>query len=510
MNLLQAIAHPVRAYHSHQAQKAITLMKRYHAAELDRMSGGWFPRGVDHNRLIAQASPILRARVRDLVRNYPPFARACATSAAFVVGKGARFQSLAHLPDGTANLKVRKKIEDRFRAWCDEADVAGKLHFYEMQLLAKRQELECGEAFFRFVQPKKRGRHPFALMMHEAEELVSYEMQGDNGNEIFQGVEYDSSTGEPLAYHLQTSLNLSLRLEAWREPAANCLHLFEVLRPHQMRGVTPFAPAVICARDMAEYTDAELDSAKLAARWLAFVKSSDIAGMQQSRGLKAGIANENIEDLETAMIEYLRPGEEMQFAPSPARPGDSFDRFGRFVLRMVAITMNIPYEILSGDYLGINYTTSKASRNDFAMFLAPQQFRIEQHLIRPVYNRWLDFEALTQDYLPNYFENPGLYRKAMWIPAGMPSVDPLRDGKADIDAVAAGLKSHQQVILAKGGDPEEVVLQRVEWARLCNEHGLDATTGKVSTALANNPAKLGAAELADDQGENAEVADYEE
>ena len=72
---------------------------------------------------------------------------------------------------------------------------------------------------------------------------------------------------------------------------------------------------------------------------------------------------------------------------------------------MVAICMDLPYEILSGDYTSINYSTSKASRNDFAMFLVPHQFRAEQHLIRPVFRRWLDCEALTQDYLPGYWQD---------------------------------------------------------------------------------------------------------
>lgn len=128
------------------------------------------------------------------------------------------------------------------------------------------------------------------------------------------------------------------------------------------------------------------------------------------------------------------------------------------------------------------------------MFLVPHQFRAEQHLIRPVFRRWLDCEALTQDYLPGYWQDKSRYQRAMWIPAGMPSVDPLRDGKAQIDGINAGILSPQMVILGDGRDPEEVVEQRAAWARLCAEHGIDATTGAVSTSLANNPAKLGASE----------------
>ena len=251
---------------------------------------------------------------------------------------------------------------------------------------------------------------------------------------------------------------------------------------------------------MGDYTGAEIDSAKMAAKWLGFVKSGNPELSQALRGgLPPGAGGsseqrEDIEGVENAILEYLREGEDMTFAPPTQRPGDSFDRFTRFVLRMVSITVDLPYEILSGDYTNINYSTSKASRNDFSMFLVPHQFRNEHHFIRPVFARWLDYEALNQDYLKGYWLNPDRFRKAMWIPAGMPSVDPLRDGKADIDAIQSGIKSPQMVILGQGQDPEEIVAQRAAWVALCAQYGVDATTGGVSTSMANNPAKLGVVE----------------
>jgi lambda family phage portal protein len=478
----------------------------YDAASGGRLFGPWNPSIVDINRLNSLSAPFIRARVRDLVRNFPPFARAVNAIVAFTVGKGSRFQSLATLPNGEPDLFARRRIEDRFRLWMDGADVAGKLHFYELQQLAKRQECESGESIARMVAPRRRAgfdRPLLAVQMHESEQLSAWSRKDQAPDtDIFDGVEYDIRTGEPLAYHFRSSLGLSWMVEGWRELAENVLHGFQTLRPGQLRGMTPFAPAVLLARDMGEYTGAEIDAAKLAAKWLAFVTTPTPDQYQQARmpgreGASTRPDRGDIDWLENAAIEYLREGEKMEFAPSPGRPGDSFDRFTRFILRMVSITMDLPYEILSGDYQNINYSTSKASRNDFSMFLAPHHFRNEAHFVRPIFRRWMSCEALTQDYLPGYWQDPERYLRAMWIPAGMPSVDPLRDGKADIDAIASGIRSPQMVILGQGHDPEEVVMQRAAWARLCAEHGVDPTTGNVSTALAHNPAKLGAVEALD-------------
>ena len=289
----------------------------------------------------------------------------------------------------------------------------------------------------------------------------------------------------------------------WREPAENVIHTFNTLRPGQLRGITPFAPSVIIARDMGDYTGAELDAAKMGAKWLGMVKAADPATFQASRpgvlGHSFAEEREDIDWLENATIEYLRPNEDITFAPSSGRPGDSFDRFIRFCWLMVAVTMDLPYEILSGDYTQINYSTSKASRNDFAIFLAPHHFRMEHHFTRPVFRRWLAHQALMgKDYMRGYYLNPWRFERAMWIPAGMPTVDPLRDGKAMIDLIAAGLKSPQQAILENGGDPEEVVAQNAAWVELCKLHGVNPASGNVSTSLANNPAKLGASEEGDD------------
>lgn len=334
----------------------------YSGAASPRGIGNWMPANADFNQLLGMDSGRMRARVRDLVRNFPPFARAVNAMVAFTVGSGARFQSLATLPDGSPDIPTRKRIEDRFRAWMEHADVAGRLHFYEIQQLCKRQECECGEYLLRFARPRDRRRGLLGLQIYEPENLSSWRIEGQEpDSDIWQGIEYDIWTGEPLAYHFQTVFGWERQLRTWREPAFNVLHGFQTLRPGQLRGVTPFAPAILMARDMGDYTTAELGAAKMAAKWLAFVSSGDPQFSQLTRtpGGLSGALREEVESLEDMTVEYLNDGEQVNFAPPSQRPGDSFDRFVRHTLRMVAICMDLPYEILSGDYTSINYSTSK-------------------------------------------------------------------------------------------------------------------------------------------------------
>ena len=206
----------------------------YSGAASPRGIGNWMPANADFNQLLGMDSGRMRARVRDLVRNFPPFARAVNAMVAFTVGSGARFQSLATLPDGSPDIPTRKRIEDRFRAWMEHADVAGRLHFYEIQQLCKRQECECGEYLLRFARPRDRRRGLLGLQIYEPENLSSWRIEGQEpDSDIWQGIEYDIWTGEPLAYHFQTVFGWERQLRTWREPAFNVLHGFQTLRPGQ-------------------------------------------------------------------------------------------------------------------------------------------------------------------------------------------------------------------------------------------------------------------------------------
>lgn len=478
--------------------------QRYAAARPSRLEHspafGWMR---DFNSLIEAANPRLRERVRGLVRDFPPFVRAINAQAAFVVGKGARFQSQAVDAKGEADPAIRRKIETSFRRWMEKATIDGRLHFYECQRLALRQRMECGEFFISFRSPKNKGRHPLALQFIEPDRISGgLDVQPLRSDSlVWQGIEFDAETGERYAYHILKQ-QFPPRYE-WGYEAVedeNVIHGYQLLRPGQLRGVTPFAPAIILADAMADYMDAELDAAKMAAKWLAFVTAPDPETLQGGLGGLGGLPGRGgrdepdiIEEIENGIIEYLRSGEKIEFASSPNRVGDGFDRFTRFVLLMVSITAGPPYEILSGDYSGLNYSTARMNRQDYSMFLEPERFWLEHEFNRPIFRRWLQFEALGEDsYLrrAGYFEDPARFEAAMWVPAGMPSPDPLREGKADIDNIKAGLDSPQNVILRRGGDPEQTLEEFAEWERLKNEKGVQFVIDEISTAMQTNPAKL--------------------
>lgn len=487
-------------------EKARKLESRmYAAAKPSRGTNDWQPVSQDINSIIRSSSTTLRSRVRQLVRDCPHFSRAVQVQVDFTVGTGTNFQSRIRNAKWKPGEKGQSRfdrglcqsVEDAVQWWMDEADASGRMHFGELERLAKSQDVEVGEFLFvkTFIKDPKRFI-PYALMPYEVDWLTTNYQAVATGNEVDQGKEFDPVTGRIVAYHLQPPSTFGLyginsSSKAVRIPAEFVLNHFETKRPGQLSGVSPFVTAVLIARDLDDYLGATIDTAKLAAKYLALIESPDINQFQQGRVATADL--KPIEDLENAIIEYLRPGEKVSLLKSdPA--SDTFDPFTRFVLRVVAIATNCSYTLLSGDYSQSSYTTMRAERQDMLKMFAFPQFRHVKHFTAPVVEEaiyWAWFTGKLQ--LPRDFAaNPRPYYRGVYIPPGMEPIDPLRESKANNDEMSAGTRSPQEIVAKRGRDLEEVYDELAEAMEMAEERGL--TFAEVSTALANNPAALGASD----------------
>ena len=456
--------------------------RQYAAAKITRLTGAWIPANQNVNDVIRASSPILRARVRQLIRDFPYFARAANVLVNFTVGTGTNIQSRVLNPrwipggDNSGERKIdsitSQKIEDALNWWMDEADASGRLHFSELERLVKRQDIECGEFLVVQTQIRDHARQcPYALAVYEPDYLSAAGATAQGKNELDQGIEYDPATGRVVAYHLADPWGTA---KPRRIEARHVLHGFQQLRPGQLRGVSPFVTAVLIARDLSDYLDATLDTTKLAAKYLAIVQSPDIAGFQNMRAIQGQGADsgKKLEQLENAIIEYLRPGEQITFA-KPETPGNIFDDFTKFVIRMLAIATDTSYTLLSGDYSDTNYTTLRGERQDLLKMFAPHQHRHVLHFVQPALRAALTSCVLAGRLeLPGYFDNPRPYWRFICLPPGLEPIDPIKSANANIADIGAGLASPQEVAARRGRDYEEILDELAEASAMRAERGI--------------------------------------
>jgi lambda family phage portal protein len=471
----------------------------YAAAKTTRLTGAWSIANPNVNDIIGLSNPIIRSRVRQLIRDFPYLARAANIMVDYSIGAGIMFQSKARGPGGKPDKRRIQLIEDAMRWWMDEADAAGKLHFNEIMRLTKRQDLESGEFVVVKTYPKTQNRYlPFALQVYEADWLSgAHDTYGSGGiglgsnpgdKETRQGIEYEKLTGRVTGYWFMDPYYGGKEVYV---PAEQVVHGFDTLRPQQLRGVSPFAPGVLVARDLSDYMDAEMDTAKMAAKYLAFVKTPDPAFRQDAlsiSGTSASGAPQKIEEMENAIIEYLRPGEEVTISDHN-RPGATFAPFVRLVLTMLSITTGAPYELISGDYQGLNYSTARIVRNDFSQQLRPIAVRHIRQYAMPSLRTFMDVAVLSGKLtLPGYWQDPRRYQECEWQPPGMEAVDPLREAKSQIEAISYGLKSPQEVARERGRDLEDVYEEIKAAKEMAKDMGL--TFESAGTSDKNNPAAI--------------------
>jgi lambda family phage portal protein len=485
-----------------EAKRRLKDRGKYAATRNSRLIGNWNPADQSINDILRGDNPVILARVKQLVRDFPPFKRASDAIKNFYVGDGMKFQARVLNPlwtEGSAesrfDRKINREIEAVITAWHDESDYQGIMCFGEMERLAIADEQVLGEFYaLKRLDREDRNRFlPFALQMYAPEWLTDNGAKPLGTNMVDQGVEF-TKQGKIVATHLAdpTDMQTFRGGATSRIVKADSLRGYEVLEGGQLRGVSAFVVGVLAAQSLGDYIGATMDTAKMAAKYLAFIKTPDPAGRQKLI-LQDGVENpyedlEQIEEMENAIIEYLRPNEEAELA-APNTVSDMFDPVTKFILRFVAISTNTPYSILTGDYNGLNYTVSRTERQDYTKMRRPGQTRLVKNFSAPATWEALDWAVLAGRIdLPGYELNPWRYRRGIFLPPGDAPIDPLKEAKANADNIDNGLDSQIRILAAKGLDAEEVLDELAEFQAMAAEKGVEL--GDTDTPLAGNPASI--------------------
>jgi lambda family phage portal protein len=421
----------------------------YDGAGHGKRLGNWYPSNSSVNALLASSLSTLRTRSHDIVRKNPYAANAVDSIVSNCIGTGIKPQSKSKDPE------FRKRIQQLWLDWTDEADSAGLADFYGLQALVLRSVIECGECFVRMKIDKKNSTVPLKLQVLESEHLdSSKDMTLPNGNVIRSGIEFDKS-GKRVAYYLYREHpgdSSFASLESVRIPASEILHIYKPLRPGQIRGEPWLSNVLLKLHELDQYEDAELVRKKTAAMFAGFVTrldpDSDIFGEHDANEHGTAFAG-----LEPGTMQFLDPGEDVKFS-SPADVGGTYEAFIKQQLRAVAVGLGISYEMLTGDLSSVNYSSIRAGLVEFRRKCGALQHNLMVfQFCRPVWNRWLELAILSDTVdVPN---DP-TFSLVKWIPPGFAWVDPQKEVISQLNAVKAGFKSRTEVISEFGYDIEEI------------------------------------------------------
>lgn len=425
---------------------------------------GWRAPTASPNQALLANLATLRDRSRAAVRNDGYAKGVIDKLVTNIIGTGISPLSQA------SDFAFRKQVQTLWLRWTDESDADGVLDWYGQQRLAVRSWLESGEVFIRFRPrlPSDGLSVPLQLQVIEPELCPHTYTTTLNGARIRAGIEFDA-IGRRVAYWFHPSrpdLDDFIPSQLRRVPAESVIHLFDPLRPGQLRGGPHLTPALITLYELDKFDDATLLKQQLANLFVGFVTrpeglSDELLNPLTGQVLDTDVNNKPILGLEPGIFQELDPGEKVEFS-DPPEPRNYADFMRQQVFRVSAGT-GVPYEILTGDMSRVNDRTVRVILHEFRRQIQAWQHQLVAfQLCRPVWRAWVDRAYLSGALtIPAaYVDAPEQWTAVKWSPQGWPYLHPVQDVDAQQAAIRAGFTSRSAVVSEQGDDAEEIDLEQ--------------------------------------------------
>ena len=308
--------------------------------------------------------------------------------------------------------------------------------------------------------------------MIEADHLD--EQYSDINKNISMSIEYDKWE-KPSHYHIwkNNPNNYEHQSNNKRErvPAEQILHIFKKDRASQSRGVSWFHAVMNDLKMYDGFAEAALVEKRLTASKMGFYKTP--MG-EEYIGDDADEIGNPINEATPALFEVLPNGWDFE-SFDPKSGNDNFVDFGKAILRNIASGLGVSYNALASDLEGVNYSSIRAGLIDERDNWKTLQSWLIESFLMPVYEQWLEVQILSNRIqLPmSKFDK---FNQPMFISRGFAWVDPLKDIKANTEAINEGLKTATQVLSEQGLDIEEVYQQLEKEKQLREKYGIKTYT----------------------------------
>ena len=494
-----------------QARKVLAY---YEAAKSDRLRKSRKETGTG-NTAVLRAGSSLRQQARHMEQNYDLALGVLNTLTANIVGpNGIGIEPQPRRADGSIDDELSRQILELWRDWSARPEVTWRHDWPSMQRMLCRSWLRDGEVFAQVVAGLNPAldhgtRVPLSLEMLEAD-YVPFDLQklaDDNGAAVVQGIEINA-WGRPTAYHvykahpLEASGVLSGIGQTKRIPADRMLHLANIHRVRQLRGVSVFASVLQRFDDLKDYEESERIAAKIAASMAAFIKKgnpdmydpeADDASTPRSMSMRPGM-----------IFDDLKPGEEIGMIDTN-RPNPNLETYRSGQMRAIASGTGPTYSSLARSYDG-TYSAQRQELVEGWTIYGTLASEFIGRIIRPVYERFIAI-ALASGQI----KRPAGVRletldDAIYLPPQMPWIDPEKEAAAFETLEKNTYASGPEIIRRRGGNPLDVLEQQARWMREKDARGIpSAAAQSAPPAPAEDPGLKAAQAMASAHVQAAEI-----
>lgn len=377
-----------------------------HWAESDTLSA----RGANSQ----QVREKLRNRCRYEVANNSWAAGIADALADFMVGDGPTLQVLSD------DEEFNKLVETEFSAWGEAVGLDDKLW------LLRRVRAVDGEGFIFLEDDPDLEPISLDLKEYEAEQVATPYFYPLDPLQV-DGIELNQQR-KPKFYHLLYEhpgdlFNYRGLFRFERVPAKLVVHWFRATRPGQYRGIPEFTQSLGLFANLRRYRDATIAAAETAASFAAMLYTEN---PPESNDLDPE-AWEKI-PIDRRMLTTVPAGWKMAQLKAE-QPATGHPEFVRTCLTELATGHSITYEIASGDYSNVNYSSGRLGHQRFQRTINVDRCRMERTALNPILREWLR-EAVAVRLIPNLTSRADGWTHR-WLWPAIEAIDPEKEAKAN-------------------------------------------------------------------------------
>ncbi|EFQ8543317.1 phage portal protein [Salmonella enterica] len=375
-----------------------------------------------------------------------------------VVGTGLSPKTFI-MKGGKLDTETNTMLENAFWRWAGSQkrfSRNGKLNFLELLKMCEKERVMGGEAFV-VLHDEGRDLQVSVLGADKCDWTDCRKL--DNGNTVYQGIEYDSETIRPVAYWFRRYdlFTQTFTGEKYRVDAEKVLHYYIPATAEALRGVTDFLPVIKDIAHMDAFRETAIIQKRIAASSMGFIERPKAEG----NDFDTGEDEDNyqppsiVTDFEPGTIQELEAGATIKSIQA-TQGGDDFDKFNEAMLTAVSMGLSSYKTALTGDTSNVNYSAARfgalMERNRFK----GNQDRLIDIVVMPLFEAFLNHAVLHSLVNIRMTQIDNIILNTTVIRPKYESVDPIKDINAEVMLIEKGLKSRSAVIMERGEDPVQV------------------------------------------------------
>jgi len=338
------------------------------------------------------------------------------------------------------NKRWNKAAEKAFKEfWQGRPEIRDYLSGPEIEKLVFRAEKIDGDILIVMLEDQ--------LQVLEAHRISSPKNADQN---IINGVKTDQN-GKILGYFVEVSQKKHTYYDA-----KDCVFLAQRHRISMTRGLPSTVRSMDLFDDIDAFMEASIIQQKISAAHCVFItRKGGLDGLDGMETVTDSAGNDRQEQIMSpGAVLYGEMGEDAKMLGA-SQTGQQFGPFITQLLRFAGLMYGLPLEITSLDFSNTTFSSSRASIQTAHKAFKKQHTRFIREFMAPIVT-WKVKQLVSQNKLPPMPDG----FKVTATPPKMISVDPLKETKADVERIAAGLTSIREVSDLNGQDWKETLRYR--------------------------------------------------